>query len=150
MLHMSKYLVHFTIAITQVVATHFTFTDPQDLEPGQTAPFEIIVYAPTINEITFASLNVGSSQYSSINNNQTTHVIQNINSSSSSFQSPIVNSMPQYSPYQQQQQQQLQQQPYPYLPPNPNTQPYTPYVPTPPQLPSSPLFPSIPPDQSNN
>jgi hypothetical protein len=49
-----------------VVATDFTFTDPQDLEREQTAPFEIIVSAHTANQITSASLNVDSSQYSSI------------------------------------------------------------------------------------
>jgi hypothetical protein len=29
----------------KVVAADFTYTDPQDLEPGQTAPFEITVNA---------------------------------------------------------------------------------------------------------
>jgi hypothetical protein len=53
------------------VAADFTFTDPQDLEPGQAAPFEIIVNAPTANEITSASLNVGSNQYSSVIQNET-------------------------------------------------------------------------------
>jgi hypothetical protein len=53
------------------VAADFTFTDPQDLESGQTAPFEIIVNAPTANEITSASLNVGSNQYSSVIQNET-------------------------------------------------------------------------------
>ena len=53
------------------VAAGFTFTDPKDLEPGQTAPFEIIVDAPTTNEITSASLNVNSNQYSSIIENKT-------------------------------------------------------------------------------
>src|SRR5919202_404045 len=37
-----------------VVAADFTYTDPQDLEPGQTAPFEIIVNTPTANKITSA------------------------------------------------------------------------------------------------
>jgi hypothetical protein len=41
------------------------------LEPGQTAAFEIIVDAPTANEITSASLNVNSNQYSSIIENKT-------------------------------------------------------------------------------
>ena len=53
------------------VAADFTFTDPEDIEPGQTAPFEIIVNAPTANEITSASLNVDSKQYSSILENET-------------------------------------------------------------------------------
>ena len=38
---------------------------PQDLEPGQTAAFNIIVDTPAANEIT-SSLNVGSKQYSSL------------------------------------------------------------------------------------
>jgi hypothetical protein len=54
-----------------VVAADFTFTDPKDLEPGQTAPFEIIVNAPSANEITSASLNVDSEQYPSLIENET-------------------------------------------------------------------------------
>jgi hypothetical protein len=54
-----------------VVAADFTYTHPQDLEPGQTAPFEIIVDVPTANEITSASSNVSSKQYSSIIQNET-------------------------------------------------------------------------------
>ena len=54
-----------------VVASDFTFTDPQDLEPGQTAPFDITVSAPTANEITSASLDVDSVQYSSLIQNET-------------------------------------------------------------------------------
>jgi hypothetical protein len=65
-----------------VVAADFTFTDPQDLEPGQTAPFDIIVNAPTANKITSASVNVGSNQYSSINS-QVVQVSPNVKSSSS-------------------------------------------------------------------
>jgi hypothetical protein len=51
-----------------VVAADLTYTDPKDLGPGQTAPFEIVVTSvpATSNEITFASLNVNSEQYSSI------------------------------------------------------------------------------------
>jgi hypothetical protein len=66
-----------------VVAADFTYTDPQDLEPGQTAPFEIIVHAPTADKITYASVNVGSNQYSSINS-QVVQVSPNVKSSSSS------------------------------------------------------------------
>jgi hypothetical protein len=56
-----------------VVAADFTYTDPKDLQPGQIAPFEIVVTSvpTTSNEITFASLNVNSEQYSSIRQNQT-------------------------------------------------------------------------------
>ncbi len=54
-----------------VVAADFTYTDPKDLEPGQTAPFEITVSAPTANEITSATLNVDSNQYSSVIENET-------------------------------------------------------------------------------
>jgi hypothetical protein len=55
-----------------VVAADLTYTDPKDLGPGQTAPFEIVVtYVPiTSNKITSASLNVNSEQYSSIAHNQ--------------------------------------------------------------------------------
>ena len=50
-----------------VVAADFTYTDPKDLEPGQTAPFEIIITSgATANKITSALVNVGSTQYSSI------------------------------------------------------------------------------------
>jgi len=41
-----------------------------DLEPGQTAPFNIIVDSPIAKKITSASLNVGSKQYSSIIQNE--------------------------------------------------------------------------------
>jgi len=54
-----------------VVAADFTYTDPDNLEPGQAAPFEIIVNAPTANDITSASLDVSSNQYSSIIENET-------------------------------------------------------------------------------
>jgi hypothetical protein len=64
-----------------VVAADFTYTDPQDLEPGQTAPFDIIVNTPTANKITSASVNVGSNQYSSINS-QVVQVSPNVKSSS--------------------------------------------------------------------
>jgi hypothetical protein len=55
-----------------VVAADLTYTDPKDLGPGQTAPFEIVVtYVPiTSNKITSASLHVNSEQYSSIAHNQ--------------------------------------------------------------------------------
>ena len=56
-----------------VVAADLTYTDPKDLGPGQTAPFEIVVTSVPItsNKITSASLNVNSEQYSSIAHNQT-------------------------------------------------------------------------------
>jgi hypothetical protein len=54
-----------------VVASDFTFTDPQDLEPGQTTPFDITVSAPMANEITSASVDVDSVQYSSVIQNET-------------------------------------------------------------------------------
>jgi hypothetical protein len=50
-----------------VVAAEFIYSDPKDLEPGQTAPFELIVtHAATAGKITSALVNVGSTQYSSI------------------------------------------------------------------------------------
>lgn len=54
-----------------VVAADFTFTDPKDLDPGQTAPFDITVTGPTANEISSASLNVDSTQYSAVVQNET-------------------------------------------------------------------------------
>jgi|SRR5215212_6658538 len=54
-----------------IVAADFTYTDPDNLEPGQAAPFEMIVNAPTASDITSASLNVNSNQYSSVNQNET-------------------------------------------------------------------------------
>jgi hypothetical protein len=50
-----------------VVAADFIYTDPKDLEPRQTAPFELIITSgATANKITSALVNVGSTQYSSI------------------------------------------------------------------------------------
>ena len=49
-----------------VIAAGFTYTDPKDLEPCQTALFEITVIAPAASETTSATLNVDSQQYSSI------------------------------------------------------------------------------------
>jgi hypothetical protein len=67
-----------------VVAADFTYTDPKDLEPGQTAPFEIIITSgATANKITSALLNVDSNQYSSVSS-QIVQVSTNVKSSSSS------------------------------------------------------------------
>ena len=54
----------------KVVAAGYAYTTPQDLQPGQTAPFEIKVHGPTANEITSASLNVNSKEYSSVIQNE--------------------------------------------------------------------------------
>ncbi len=56
-----------------VVAADFTYTDPHDLEPGQTAPFEMVITSSgsTANKIAYASVNVGSDQYLSIIQNET-------------------------------------------------------------------------------
>jgi hypothetical protein len=55
------------------VAADFTYTDPKDLEPGQTAPFEMVVTSATTaaNKIAYASVNVGSDQYLSVIQNET-------------------------------------------------------------------------------
>ena len=53
-----------------IVAAVFVYTDPQELEPGQTASFNIIVDSPIAKKITDASLTVGSKQYSSIIQNE--------------------------------------------------------------------------------
>jgi hypothetical protein len=50
-----------------VVAAGFTFTEPEDIEAKQTSPFEIIIDEPNAaRKIKSASLNVDSSQYSSM------------------------------------------------------------------------------------
>jgi hypothetical protein len=53
-----------------VVAAGITYVSHIDLESGQTAPFEIRVNAPSAKEITSASLNVCSQQYSSVIKNE--------------------------------------------------------------------------------
>jgi hypothetical protein len=50
----------------QLVAVGFSYTDPSDLSPGVTAPFEIIVSTPTVDQIESARLNVQSEDYSMI------------------------------------------------------------------------------------
>jgi hypothetical protein len=42
----------------------------KDLEPGQTAPFEMVINSAA-KEISYASVNVGSDQYLSITQNET-------------------------------------------------------------------------------
>jgi hypothetical protein len=55
-----------------VVAADYTYTEPKDLESGQTAPFEIIVTSATYaHQITYASLNADSIQYSVVGHNET-------------------------------------------------------------------------------
>jgi hypothetical protein len=53
-----------------VVAAGITYVSHIDLESGHTAPFEIRVNAPSTKEITSASLNVCSQQYSSVIKNE--------------------------------------------------------------------------------
>jgi hypothetical protein len=65
-----KVSVAFYNSSNSIVAAVFVYTDPQDLEPGQTAPFNMIVDSPIAKKITIASLNVGSKQYSSIIHSQ--------------------------------------------------------------------------------
>ena len=50
----------------QVVAVGFSYTDRSDLAPGMTAPFEIIVSEPAVEQIKSAKLNVQSEDYSMI------------------------------------------------------------------------------------
>jgi hypothetical protein len=50
----------------KVVATGFTFTDPEDLEPGQSAPFDMILSDDSSADIASGSLNVQSSVYAMI------------------------------------------------------------------------------------
>jgi hypothetical protein len=50
----------------KTVATEFTFTDPQDLQPGQSAPFDMIISDENSAEIVSGSLNVQSSEFAMI------------------------------------------------------------------------------------
>ena len=50
----------------KTVATEFTFTDPQDLQPGQSAPFDMIIPDETSADIVSGSLNVQSSEFAMI------------------------------------------------------------------------------------
>ena len=47
-----------------------TFTTPSDLQPSQTAPFDLTVSSPNAKYILFGSLNVQSNDYSLMNNGQ--------------------------------------------------------------------------------
>lgn len=53
-------------AQNKVVATGFTYTDPTDLEAGQSAPFDMIISDDTSAEMVSGSLNVQSSEYAMI------------------------------------------------------------------------------------
>jgi hypothetical protein len=48
------------------VAAEFTFTDPNDLQPGQSAPFDMIIIDDTSTNIDSGSLNAQSSEYAVI------------------------------------------------------------------------------------
>jgi outer membrane biosynthesis protein TonB len=48
------------------VATEFTYTDPADLQPGQSAPFDMIILDDASANIASGSLNVQSSEYAMI------------------------------------------------------------------------------------
>ena len=50
----------------RTVATEFTFTDPTDLQPGHSAPFDMIISDETSAEIVSGSQNVQSSEYAMI------------------------------------------------------------------------------------
>jgi|SRR5215208_4214366 len=54
----------------QVVATDFTFTEPSDLAPGQSSPFDVVVTehasAARYGSMSSGSLNVQSSEYAMI------------------------------------------------------------------------------------
>jgi hypothetical protein len=66
----------------QVVAVGFSYTDPSDLSPGATAPFEILVSAPNVDQITSARLNVQSEDYSMVATTESQPVpVQSENSS---------------------------------------------------------------------
>ena len=47
----------------KTVATEFTYTDPNDLEQGQSAPFDMIISDDASANIASGSLNVQSSEY---------------------------------------------------------------------------------------
>jgi hypothetical protein len=48
------------------VATGSTYTDPSDLQPGQSAPFDLIISDDASANMVSGSLNVQSSQYAMI------------------------------------------------------------------------------------
>jgi hypothetical protein len=50
----------------KTVATEFTYTDPMDLQPGQSAPFDMIISDDTSAQMISGSLNVQSSVYAMI------------------------------------------------------------------------------------
>jgi hypothetical protein len=50
----------------KTVAAEFTFTDPNDLQPGQSAPFDMIILDDVSANIASGSLNVQSSEYAMI------------------------------------------------------------------------------------
>jgi hypothetical protein len=50
----------------QLVAVGSSYTDPSDLSPATTAPFEILVTTPNVDQIMSARLNVQSEDYSMI------------------------------------------------------------------------------------
>jgi hypothetical protein len=50
----------------KTVATAFTYTDPMDLQPGQSAPFDMIISDDTSAQVISGSLNVQSSVYAMI------------------------------------------------------------------------------------
>jgi hypothetical protein len=50
----------------KIVATEFTYTDPADLQPGQSAPFDMIISDDTSANIASGSMNVQSSDYAMI------------------------------------------------------------------------------------
>ena len=50
----------------QLVSVGSSYTDPSDLSPGATAPFEILVTTPNVDQIMSARLNAQSEDYSMI------------------------------------------------------------------------------------
>jgi hypothetical protein len=60
----------------QVLAADYTYTQPSDIPPGETAPFEIISFTSTGSAISSASVNAESNEYSVINDSLPTFVEQ--------------------------------------------------------------------------
>jgi hypothetical protein len=64
--HYTKVSGTFYVDQNKTVATGFTYTDPTDLQPGQSAPFDMIISDDSSANIASGSLNVQSSEFAMI------------------------------------------------------------------------------------
>ena len=66
-----------------------TFTSPNNLQPGQSAPFDLQSLFPNARQIKFASINAQSEEYSLINKPQSSSTLPNNTTPLSNNGSPI-------------------------------------------------------------